>query len=220
MARQPRQTRIGFTGKFTPTGVDQTAGAKMRALAGLGQTIGDTAIAIGRPIIEAKAAKAGAQAVEEGAGKIDPQTGEVLEAPEATPGKFGASQYNQAAQQALAIKGRKASNAYLTSLNTEIRDTVENAAVEHAEDPAAFEAAIKLYQESTLATINDVEIKARVNDSIAGRALGHQLKIQEQYNIAEDKRNTDKHLAGLEGSAKSVLQMVDSGVGENVIAAE
>jgi len=220
MARQPRQTRIGFTGKFTPTGVDQTAGAKMRALAGLGQTIGDTAIAIGRPIIEAKAAKAGAQAVEEGAGKIDPQTGEVLEAPEATPGKFGASQYNQAAQQALAIKGQKASNAYLTSLNTEIRDTVENAAVEHAEDPVAFEAAIKLYQESTLATINDVEIKARVNDSIAGRALGHQLKIQEQYNIAEDKRNTDKHLAGLEGSAKSVLQMVDSGINEDAIALE
>ena len=57
MARQPRQTRIGFTGKFTPTGVDQTAGAKMRALAGLGQTIGDTAMAIGRPMIEAEAAK-------------------------------------------------------------------------------------------------------------------------------------------------------------------
>ena len=220
MAKQPRQQRIDVYGGFTPTGVDRTAGDKMRALAGLGQTMEEATLAIGKPIIEAKRAEEGAQAVKDGAGKIDPQTGEVLETPEIAAYKFGASQYKQAAQQALAIKGQKASNAYLTSLNTEIRDTVENAAVEHAEDPVAFEAAIKVYKESTLATINDAEIEARVNDSIAGRALGHQLKIQEQYNIAEDKRNTNSHLAGLEGSVKSVLQMVNSGVGQDLIAAE
>jgi len=90
MARQPRQTRIGFTGKFTPTGVDQTAGAKMRALAGLGQTIGDTAMAIGRPMIEAEAAKKGVQAAQEAL-----ETGSDIEMMSAA--KFGGNQYNAAA---------------------------------------------------------------------------------------------------------------------------
>ncbi len=220
MAQQPRQQRIGFYGKFTPTTLDTSEADKMRALAGLGQTIADTSLSIAKPMVTAKRAEQGAQAVEEGAGKIDPQTGEVLEAPEMASYKIGSAQYNQAAQQALAVKGKKAANAYLTSLNTEIRDTIENAAVEHAEDPVAFQNAIDVYKKSTLGTINDVEIQARVADSIAGRALGHQLKIQDSYDIAEDKRNTDSHLTGLEGSVTSVLQMVDSGVGEDVIAAE
>jgi len=70
--------------------VDQTAGAKMRALAGLGQTIGDTAMAIGRPMIEAEAAKKGVQAAQEAL-----ETGSDIEMMSAA--KFGGNQYNAAA---------------------------------------------------------------------------------------------------------------------------
>ena len=46
MAQQPRQQRIGFYGKFTPTALDTSEADKMRALAGLGQTIADTSLSI------------------------------------------------------------------------------------------------------------------------------------------------------------------------------
>ena len=118
MARQPRQTRIGFTGKFTPTGVDQTAGAKMRALAGLGQTIGDTAMAIGRPMIEAEAAEAGAQAAEDAA--RDPVTGEVLEVPTMNAAKFGSSQFESAAQQKVNQIDAAAISSYKAGLMEDI----------------------------------------------------------------------------------------------------
>ena len=220
MARQPRQTRIGFTGKFTPTGVDQTAGAKMRALAGLGQTIGDTAMAIGKPMIEAEAAEKGAQAVKDGAGKIDPQTGEVLESPTINAAKFGASQYNQAAQQALAVKGKKAANAYLSNLNTEIINTVETAAITYAEDPVEFQRVMGVYQKSTTDAIADPEINARVNGVIAGRVLSHQLKINKAYDIAETASQTETHKAGLFASGQSIVQMIDAGVPQEVIDQE
>ena len=220
MAQQPRQKRIGIYGKFTAPSLDTSASDKMRALAGLGDTVGKIAMDVARPIAAAKGAKEGAQAVKDGAGKIDEQTGEVIETPTRSTFGFSGASFNAAAEQALVVKGRKSSNAYLTSLNTEIRDTIENAAVKHAKNPTAFKDTIDLYLKSTLGAINDVEIQARVAGSIAGRALGHQLKIQEQYDIAEDKKNTDSHLTGLEGSVKSVLQMVDSGVGQDLIAAE
>jgi hypothetical protein len=44
MAKQPRQTRIGVYGKFTPTALDTSGADKMRALAGLGQAITDTTV--------------------------------------------------------------------------------------------------------------------------------------------------------------------------------
>ena len=86
MARQPRQQRIDVYGGFTPTGVDRTAGDKMRALAGLGQQIAQSTLAIGKPMIEAKRAEQGAQAAEEAF-----ETG--AEVKQISAAKFGASQF-------------------------------------------------------------------------------------------------------------------------------
>lgn len=182
MARQPRQTRIGFTGKFTPTGVDQTAGAKMRALAGLGQTIGDTAMAIGKPIIEAEAAEKGAQAVKDGAGKIDPQTGEVLESPTINAAKFGASQYKQAAQQALAEKGRNAAAAYESAFRTDTTQAIAQAKIDYKDDPVGFQNWSKSFTEGSLSKINDPAMKAQANEYIVNRTFEHQLKLQDAFD--------------------------------------
>jgi hypothetical protein len=119
MARQPRQTRIGFTGKFTPTGVDQTAGAKMRALAGLGQTIGDTAMAIGRPMIEAEAAEKGVQAAQEAL-----ETGSELEMMSAA--KFGGNQYNAAAMSTYKTGIMEDINVGLSNIATENPSSIED----------------------------------------------------------------------------------------------
>ena len=183
MARQPRQTRIGFTGKFTPTGVDQTAGAKMRALAGLGQTIGDTAMAIGRPMIEAEAAKAGAQAAEDAA--RDPVTGEVLEVPTVNAAKFGSSQFGAAAQQKVNQLDAIAIANYKAKTSIEIDQTIKGIADQFPSDSKQFsnsiEGALKGLQssipanaapalmdyayrqsQSTLASIEKLELKNNV----------------------------------------------------------
>jgi hypothetical protein len=119
MARQPRQTRIGFTGKFTPTGVDQTAGAKMRALAGLGKTIGDTAMAIGRPMIEAEAAEKGVQAAQEAL-----ETGSDIEMMSAA--KFGGNQYNAAAMSTYKTGIMEDINVGLSNIATENPSSIED----------------------------------------------------------------------------------------------
>ena len=64
MAQQPRQQRIGFYGKFTPTALDTSEADKMRALAGLGQTIADTSLSIAKPMVTAERAEQGAEAAE------------------------------------------------------------------------------------------------------------------------------------------------------------
>ena len=83
-----KQERIGYYGKFTPTSLDTSAADKMRALAGLGETVASTALAIGKPIAARKGAKQGAI---EGAktGRVDPATGELIAPPEQR--KFGYS---------------------------------------------------------------------------------------------------------------------------------
>ena len=53
------QERIGYYGKFTPTSLDTSAADKMRALAGLGETVSNMALAIGKPIAVRESAKAG-----------------------------------------------------------------------------------------------------------------------------------------------------------------
>jgi len=90
-----KQQRIGIYGSgIQPTGIDSGAVDKMRALAGLGQTVADVGIAIAKPIIKAKGAEKGAQAAEEAF-----KAGTEVE--KKTFG-FSASEYNAAAAQTTA----------------------------------------------------------------------------------------------------------------------
>ena len=148
MAKQPRQERIGVYGGFTPTGVDQTAGAKMRALAGLGQTIGDTAMAIGRPMIEAKAAEAGAQAAEQAA--KDPVTGEVLEVPTMNAAKFGSSQFGAAAQQRANQINAAAVSTYKTNIMLDIEKNMSNLSSANSSSTANFDFVSENYKKGLL----------------------------------------------------------------------
>ena len=171
-----------FYGKFTPTALDTSESDKMRALAGLGQSIGDAALAIGKPIIEAKRAEEGAQAVKDGAGKIDPQTGEVLETPEIAAYKFGASQYKQAAQQALAQKGRNAAAAYESAFRTDTTQAIAQAKIDYKDDPVGFQNWSKSFTEGSLSKINDPAMKAQANEYIVNRTFEHQLKLQDAFD--------------------------------------
>ena len=67
MARQPRQERIGFYGKFQPTGVDQSGAKRMQALAGLAEQVGGMAEQFG--IAKAEEAKIEAKEAQQIASK-------------------------------------------------------------------------------------------------------------------------------------------------------
>ncbi len=189
MARQPRQTRIGFTGKFTPTGVDQTAGAKMRALAGLGQTIGDAAIAIGRPMIEAEAAKAGAQAAEDAA--RDPVTGEVLEVPTTNAAKFGSSQFGAAAQQRANQIDAAAVNNYKTGVMEDINAGLFKSAQDNPSDIKAYLSSSQALFDGMKGAIpeefkQDLEIYFNTQNRQQSKSV---IKAQQKIELGASKAN-------------------------------
>jgi hypothetical protein len=119
MARQPRQQRIDVYGGFTPTGVDRTAGDKMRALAGLGQQITESTLAIGKPMIEAKRAEEGVQAAQKAL-----ESGGELEMMSAA--KFGGNQYNAAAMSTYKTGIMEDINAGLSDIATQNPDSIED----------------------------------------------------------------------------------------------
>jgi hypothetical protein len=123
MARQPRQQRIDVYGGFTSTGVDRTAGDKMRALAGLGQTMQEATLAIGKPMVVAERVKQ-AEIDSAETGTIDPETGELRgPAEEVAAGKFGAAQANAVMR-----------NTYEANVSVEMNNIVDSAATEFPDD--------------------------------------------------------------------------------------
>jgi len=65
MAKQPRQERIGFYGKFQPTGVDQSGARRMQALAGLAEQVGGMAEQFGIAKAEKETPAVAAKALQE-----------------------------------------------------------------------------------------------------------------------------------------------------------
>jgi len=125
MAKQPRQERIGFYGKFTPTAIDTSEADKMRAFAGFGQQMRETAVAIGKPMVEAKRAEEGVQAAQEAL-----ETGGEIE--KMSTAKWGGNQYNAAAM-----------STYKTGIMEDINAGLSDIATENPSDIKAFEAKAK-----------------------------------------------------------------------------
>ena len=135
MAQQPRQQRIGIYGKFTPTALDTSESNKMRALAGLGQTIADTSLSIANPMVTAERAEQGIEAAEQ-ARTVDPVTGEVSygEVEKMAAYKVGAAQYN-----ANLMKG------YQASISNDARQNLTRISVESEGNLDTFDAGVKGY---------------------------------------------------------------------------
>tara|TARA_B110000977_G_C11088394_1_gene495705 strand:- start:67 stop:2475 length:2409 start_codon:yes stop_codon:yes gene_type:complete len=116
------QERIGYYGKLTPTSLDTSAADKMRALAGLGETVANTALAIGKPIAAQEGAKKGAI---EGSktGRVDPSTGELIAPPEQRKFGYGASAFNTAAE-----------SSYLGNVSFELDQSVKSAQEQFPDD--------------------------------------------------------------------------------------
>lgn len=183
MAQQPRQQRIGIYGKFTAPALDTSESDKMRALAGLGQTVGKIAMDVARPAAAAVGAKEGAIAAQKA--ERDPVTGEVMETPtRSTFGLSGAS-FNAAAQQEVNQLDAIAIANYKAKTSIEIDQTIKGIADQFPSNSKEFsnsiEGALKGLQssipanaapslmdyayrqsQSTLASIEKLELKNNV----------------------------------------------------------
>lgn len=208
MARQPRQQRIDVYGGFTATGVDRTAGDKMRALAGLGQQITESTLAIGRPIIEAKRAEEGAQAAEDAA--RDPVTGEVLEVPAMNAAKFGSSQFKAAAQQKANQLDAIAIANYKAKTSIEIDQTIKGIADQFPSDSKQFsnsiEGALKGLQSSIPANAAPSLMDYAYRQSQS--TLASIEKLEFKNNVANMKADAVSQQNSVE---TSILQAIEEG---------
>ena len=120
------QERIGYYGKFTPTSLDTSAADKMRALAGLGKTVADTALAIGKPIAVKRGAEKGAIAGAK-AGRVDPATGDLIAPPEQQKFGYSANAFNSAVE-----------SSYLGNVSFELDQSVKSAQEQFPDDIVAY----------------------------------------------------------------------------------
>ena len=128
MARQPRQQKIDIYGGFTPSNIDSGQQAKMRALAGLGETVADLGVAIAKPIIVSERVKEAKIASAE-AGTIDPETGELRgPAKELSAFSWGAAQANAVMR-----------NTYEANVSVEMNNIVDSAATEFPDDIVGYQ---------------------------------------------------------------------------------
>jgi hypothetical protein len=184
MAKQPRQERIGFYGKFTPTALDTSGADKMRALAGLGEAITDTTVAIGKPIIQAKRAEQGIEAAEQ-ARTVDPSTGEVTygEVKKMSASKWGAAQFNQAAEAKKEELTRNAVANYTAQLSNQSREILAKFAKVHKDDPVAYQDAANNYLSGTVSAIKNPELAVRVQTGLGAKIFSDGNALQEAYDV-------------------------------------
>lgn len=121
-----KQERIGYYGKFTPTSLDTSGADKMRALAGLGATVADTALAIGKPIAVKRGAEKGAIAGAK-AGRVDPATGDLIAPPEQQKFGYSANAFNSAVE-----------SSYLGNVSFELDQSVKSAQEQFPDDIVAY----------------------------------------------------------------------------------
>lgn len=190
-----KQQRIGYYGKFTPTSVDTSEADKMRALAGLGQTLRESTLAIGKPMVVAKRAEEGAQAAEEAfkAGKeVEPIAAY----------KFGASQFKAAAEQKTAELKRNAEKIYRSELSTESAQTMAGFADQFKDDPAGFSAAAENYIKGTVSAITDPVLAADINDKLTRSAFATGQNIQSAF----EKKQTNENIVKLGNNISSQVR--------------
>ena len=179
MARQPRQERIGFYGKFQPTGVDQSGAKRMQALAGLAEQVGGMAEQFGR-------AKADELAPEQAQKAAEKAITEGEELKKRNPLAYGATVYNNQL-----IQG------YAAGIQNETSDMIAKVATENPADFTAFQAKVTEGYKGLSANL-PVEAKATVDNFFnrSRNTAGNKI-IAKQNKIAIDNSKSEIALAGV-----------------------
>ena len=135
------QERIGYYGKFTPTSLDTSGADKMRALAGLGATVADTALAIGKPIAVKEGAKKGVKAAEE-ARTVDASDNITYAPVKEKVFGFGADAQNQAM-----------ASTYKSMVALDVDDKFAELGITYKDDAVGFEAKATAYMKGLVGSV-------------------------------------------------------------------
>ena len=183
-----KQERIGYYGKFTPTSLDTSAADKMRALAGLGETVASTALAIGKPLAVRESAKQGVKEAEK-ARSVD-EAGNITYAPvkERVFG-YGADAANRAAAAKTAELKRNDEAVYRSNVSAQSTQILSTFATEYKDDPIMFQQAANNYISGTLNAIKDPVLAADMNDFLTRSAFSSQQRIQSAYEVKKTNEN-------------------------------
>lgn len=192
------QKRIDFFGQFTGAGVDNTAGAELRALAGLSSTVGG----IAGNFANKESAKKGKQQGLESVVRDD--AGSVV-APEETSGFTAFDRaYNEGALL-----------SYRAEVGRDTRDTIQKLKNEHHNDPELFDVAASKYLEgvmvdmpSGMAPIISNDIKEEI--SSATRV------VRDRFYQEQKKANVASIAASAEDLNDDILNAAREGDNDSV----
>lgn len=184
-------------GKFTPTGVDRSGEIRMRALAGLGQDISDTAIKMGqimKPRIQKEAIAEGQKAGQEAALK-----GEELQLRGGF--KYGDKQFDEAA-----------SKSYTYESYTKIQDYINEAQINNPDNIIGFQNELSAKVEGLFAATPESlrpDIEAyyrRASGSTRNQVQANELKRINADNIAKFNSGNET----LETTISNVARSLDA----------
>ena len=180
MAKQPRQERIGFYGKFQPTGVDRSGVQRMQALAGLAEQVGGMAEQFGIAKATEIAPEQAKIQIDE-ATNIDPETGEVTkEKVEMRSGlAWGADAYNQE----IDTHNKAIDAAYLSDIDRDNAAKINELRDNNINDPEQFITLATAYSKGVIGTIKP-EFQGIVNNSLRQNIFktAEQLKTSRRQN--------------------------------------
>jgi hypothetical protein len=192
------QEKIGYYGKFTPTSLDTSAANKMRALAGLGETAANTALAIGKPIAIRESAKQGVKQAKESR-SVD-EAGNVTYAPvkERVFG-FGADAQNQAVV-----------STYKSMVALDVDDKFAELGTTYKDDAVGFDREAKAYIKGLVGSVPE-QIKLDMQD-YTGQYYRQGLNAVVK---AEFKKNADvlkgQFIATTNQVQRAVLNAISNG---------
>lgn len=167
------QQKIGFYGKFTPTGVDTSGAQRLQALAQLSSQIGDISYKIGATKAEEAGTKAGLEA-----GTKAAQEGTPI-----APKDSAFSIFGQAYDKAM-------TNSYVAGLQSNMRQNMSRMSIEAGNDPELFKKSVEGYLSGARSNIDPSMMPYfnSVANDLSSAYLGEVSNRQAMFNWESSKQ--------------------------------
>lgn len=191
-----KREQISLFGQFTPTGVDPTAGANLRALAGLSEQVGEIAFKKGAQIRQKEGALAGAQSVQRD------EEGKIISPELASDNTIFGQSFNQAA-----ILAHKA------QVGIDTRESLDRLQDEHKLDPEAFRNAAKSLRGGTLKGMPE-ELAVIVGKDLDSSISNRHSKLLDDSFRREAAQQRATALDSMESLQDELLNSVRAGDSE------
>lgn len=186
------QQKIDFFGQFQPSGVDPTAGNRLRALAGISENIGKIAFQQGAKIQTKRGTIAGQKVERDEEGKVV--------APELKSDFtiFGRN-FNKAALL-----------AHRAEANIDIKENLDRLQLENSLDPEAFTQLADNFKQGLLNGMPE-ELAVVIDRDFVLSARTRLARINKDLFKIESEKNRATNIAGIENSKDDILNAVRSG---------